>query len=228
MRELHFEPAAAARGRPAGLARLPPRAALRPRASRGDAAPARLPGSAGPGAEGPARRGAGGGVAPAGSLRRHSQEPHGAPSLAGEEGRQARHRAPGQRELRGRRAVRDLNFDLLQLQRGAGADGSHATRRDRSYALAQMANALHEAGYRGLRAKGLKGKHGRGAGAPLAGPEPVRRHHHEPHGAPSLVGGPGRQVEPGRVERALRHRAALARLRRHEAPATSTRRSSRG
>ena len=55
--------------------------------------------------------------------------------------------------------MRDLNFDLLQLQRRAGADGSHATRRDRSYALAQMANALHEAGYRGLRAKGLKGKH---------------------------------------------------------------------
>ena len=55
--------------------------------------------------------------------------------------------------------MRDLNWDLLQLQRRAGADGSHATRRDRSYALAQMANALHEAGYRGLRAKGLKGKH---------------------------------------------------------------------
>ena len=55
--------------------------------------------------------------------------------------------------------MRDLNFDLLRLQRRAGRDGSHATRRDRSYALAQMANALHEAGYRGLRAKGLKGKH---------------------------------------------------------------------
>ena len=51
--------------------------------------------------------------------------------------------------------MRDLNFDLLQLQRRAAGDGSHATRRDRSYALAQMANALHEAGYRGLRAKGL-------------------------------------------------------------------------
>ena len=55
--------------------------------------------------------------------------------------------------------MRDLNWDLLQLQRRAGDDGSHATRRDRSYALAQMANTLHEAGYRGLRAKGLKGKH---------------------------------------------------------------------
>ena len=55
--------------------------------------------------------------------------------------------------------MRDLNWDLLQLQRRTGDDGSHATRRDRSYTLAQMANTLHEAGYRGLRAKGLKGKH---------------------------------------------------------------------
>ena len=54
--------------------------------------------------------------------------------------------------------MRDLNWDLLQLQR-RDPDGSHATRRDRSYALARMADALHEAGYRGLRAKGLKGKH---------------------------------------------------------------------
>ena len=55
--------------------------------------------------------------------------------------------------------MRDLNWDLLQLQRRAGDDDSHATRRDRSYALARMADALHEAGYRGLRARGLKGKH---------------------------------------------------------------------
>ena len=55
--------------------------------------------------------------------------------------------------------MRDLNWDLLQLQRRAVKDGSHATRRDRSYALARMADALHEAGYRGLRAKGLTGKH---------------------------------------------------------------------
>lgn len=54
--------------------------------------------------------------------------------------------------------MRDLNRDLLQLQRRAG-QGSHATRRDRAYALAQMANTLHELGYRGLRATGLKGKH---------------------------------------------------------------------
>ena len=54
--------------------------------------------------------------------------------------------------------MRGLNWDLLQLQRRAG-EGSHGTRRDRAYALAQMANSLHEAGYRGLRAGGLKGKH---------------------------------------------------------------------
>ena len=68
-------------------------------------------------------------MAPAGSLRRYSQESHGAPSLVGEEGRQAGHRAQGQRELRGRRAVRALNRDLLQLRRRAGGDGSNATRR---------------------------------------------------------------------------------------------------
>ena len=55
--------------------------------------------------------------------------------------------------------MRDLNRDLLQLQRRAGGDGAHATRRDRSYALARMADALHEAGYRGLRARGLRVKH---------------------------------------------------------------------
>ena len=55
--------------------------------------------------------------------------------------------------------MRDLNWDLLQLQRQAGNVGSHATRRDRSYALAQMADTLHELGYCGLRAEGLKPKH---------------------------------------------------------------------
>ena len=63
-------------------------------------------------------------MAPAGPRRRHGEEPHGAPSLAGEQDRQARDRAQGQRELRGRRAVRGLNRDLLQLRRRAGGDGS--------------------------------------------------------------------------------------------------------
>ena len=51
-----------------------------------------------------------------------------------------------------------LNWDLLELL-GRPAAGSHATQRDREYALVQVANALHELGYRGLRANGLKGKH---------------------------------------------------------------------
>ena len=101
----------------------------------------RLPGSAGEGAEGPAHRGAGGGVAPAGSLRRYGEEPHGAPALAGEEDWQAGDRAPGQRELRGRRAVRALNRDLLQLRRRAGGDGSNATRRDRPHQSARPCSA---------------------------------------------------------------------------------------
>ena len=55
--------------------------------------------------------------------------------------------------------MRDLNWDLLQLQRRAGGDGSHATRRDRSYVLARAADTLHELGFRGLRATGLRRKH---------------------------------------------------------------------
>ena len=54
--------------------------------------------------------------------------------------------------------MRKLNWNLVQLQKGQ-RDGSHGTRRDRKYALAQMAHTLHEDGYRGLRARSLKGKH---------------------------------------------------------------------
>ena len=54
--------------------------------------------------------------------------------------------------------MRDLNFDLKRLQQ-ARDDGSHGTRAARSYALAQMADLLHELGFRGLRATGLKRKH---------------------------------------------------------------------
>ncbi len=54
--------------------------------------------------------------------------------------------------------MRKLNWNLAQLQKGR-RDGSHGTRRDRKFALAQIANTLHESGYRGLRARGLKGKH---------------------------------------------------------------------
>ena len=54
--------------------------------------------------------------------------------------------------------MRKLNYDLWRLQQGR-RDGSHGTRRERSYALAQMANTLHERGYPGLRARNLKGRH---------------------------------------------------------------------
>ena len=54
--------------------------------------------------------------------------------------------------------VRDLNFDLKRLQ-AAHDDGSHGTRTARSYVLAQAAETLHRLGYRGLRARGLKGRH---------------------------------------------------------------------
>ena len=55
-------------------------------------------------------------------------------------------------------SVRDLNFDLKRLQK-AHDDGSHGTRTARSYALAQMADTLHDLGFKGLRATGLRRKH---------------------------------------------------------------------
>ena len=58
----------------------------------------------------------------------------------------------------GKFGMRQLNYDLKRLQHGA-TDGSYGTRTGRSFALAQMANTLHELGYRRLRATGLKGKH---------------------------------------------------------------------
>ncbi|MCY3813578.1 MAG: integrase, partial [Gammaproteobacteria bacterium] len=54
--------------------------------------------------------------------------------------------------------MRDLNYDLKRLQ-AARDDGSHGTRKARSYALAQIANTLHDLGFKGLRAPGLRRKH---------------------------------------------------------------------
>ena len=54
--------------------------------------------------------------------------------------------------------MRQLNFDLKRLQE-RHREGGFVTRRDRSYVLAQVANALHELGFRGLRAAGLRRKH---------------------------------------------------------------------
>lgn len=51
-----------------------------------------------------------------------------------------------------------LNWVLWRLQKN-DREGLFVTRRDRSYALAQPANTLHDLSYRQLWAKGLKGKH---------------------------------------------------------------------
>ena len=54
--------------------------------------------------------------------------------------------------------MRQLNYDLKRLQDGV-RERSYGTRTGRSFALAQMANTLHDLGYRRLRATGLRGKH---------------------------------------------------------------------
>ena len=54
--------------------------------------------------------------------------------------------------------MRQLNYDLKRLQEGR-VEGGFVTRRDRSYMLAQAADTLHELGFRGLRATGLRRKH---------------------------------------------------------------------
>ena len=54
--------------------------------------------------------------------------------------------------------MRDLNYDFHTLcQRNA--DGSRSTQTRRSRELAQIANELHQLGYRGLRAQNLKPRH---------------------------------------------------------------------
>ena len=54
--------------------------------------------------------------------------------------------------------MRQLNFDLKRLQE-RHREGGFVTRRDRSYALAQAANTLHDLGFRRLRAAGFRRKH---------------------------------------------------------------------
>ncbi|MCY3820938.1 MAG: integrase domain-containing protein [Gammaproteobacteria bacterium] len=54
--------------------------------------------------------------------------------------------------------MRELNYDLKRLQ-ATHRDASHGTRKARSYALAQIANTLHDLGFRGLKATGLRRKH---------------------------------------------------------------------
>ncbi len=55
-------------------------------------------------------------------------------------------------------SMRQLNFDFKQIGE-RNRDGSYATQADRSRILAQVANLLHELGYRDLRAENLKPKH---------------------------------------------------------------------
>lgn len=54
--------------------------------------------------------------------------------------------------------MRDLNYQLKQLGE-KNRDGSRATQAKRAYLLSQIANQLHELGYRGLSARSLKPKH---------------------------------------------------------------------
>ena len=54
--------------------------------------------------------------------------------------------------------MRDLNDQLKQLCRN-NKDGSFTTQRDRERLLTQMAEQLHELGYRHMRAQSLKPKH---------------------------------------------------------------------
>ena len=54
--------------------------------------------------------------------------------------------------------MRDLNYQLKQLC-DRNRDGSYSTQAYRAWLLGQMAEQLHQLGYRGLRAQSLKPKH---------------------------------------------------------------------
>ena len=54
--------------------------------------------------------------------------------------------------------MRDLNYELKQLCH-RNPDGSYATQRDRERVLDQIANQLHDWGYRHMSAASLKSKH---------------------------------------------------------------------
>jgi len=54
--------------------------------------------------------------------------------------------------------MRDLNYQLKQLCK-RNRDGSYATQAGRAWLLSQMANQLHELGYRGMGVRSLKQKH---------------------------------------------------------------------
>ena len=54
--------------------------------------------------------------------------------------------------------MRDLNYQLKKLGRN-NRDGSHATQAKRAYLLSQIANQLHELGFKRLSARSLRPKH---------------------------------------------------------------------
>lgn len=54
--------------------------------------------------------------------------------------------------------MRDLNYQLKQLGRD-NRDGSFATQAKRAFLLSQIANQLHQLGFRGMNARSLKVKH---------------------------------------------------------------------
>ena len=66
--------------------------------------------------------------------------------------------------------------------------GSYGSRRARRYVLAQAAETLHRLGYRGLRAKGLKGGHIEALVGGVAAPGPVA--------TPKTMASRGRVGEP--------------------------------
>ena len=54
--------------------------------------------------------------------------------------------------------MKQLNYDLKQLC-NRNKDGGHTTQANRESMLTQIANQLHDLGYRNLSAQGLKSKH---------------------------------------------------------------------
>ena len=95
--------------------------------------------------------------------------------------------------------MRDLNYDLKRLQK-AHDDGVHGTRTARSYALAQMADQLHDVGFKGLRATGLRRKHAVALVNEVEAPGRLHRHDEEQDCAPALVGDADRSAGRGAVE----------------------------
>ncbi len=90
--------------------------------------------------------------------------------------------------------LRDLNYQLKQICR-RNRDGSFTTQRDRERLLTQIADQLHDLGYRHMSAQSLKPKHIEASGQELARRGAVGRRDEEPAGGHSLVGAEGQSPE---------------------------------